>query len=116
MWTGSFINAVTSQTPNTPKVGDGATVLFWTDREAATVVAVSKNGKEVTTQDDTAIRTDMGGPFTEDQSYNFEANPNGTLREWTLRKNGCWVAKGSGMKNGMRCRMGSRNKYRDPCF
>lgn len=70
-------------------VGDGATLHYWTDAHAYTVVAVSASGKTVTMQRDKATpdpdwKPDFtpGGFFghtsnDRDRSYTYEPDPEG---------------------------------------
>lgn len=117
MQTGSLVNLITANTknPNAPTVGMGGTVLMWSDRYPVTVVEVSKSGKSVTVQDDTFTRTDKNG-MSECQDYTFTPNPNGSKRVFTLRKNGRFVAEGSGMKTGEVLALGRRDRYYDYSF
>jgi hypothetical protein len=57
-----------------PEIGMGVTFGCWTDRHAGTIVAISKSGKQITVQGDTAIRTDKNG-MSESQEYRYEQNP-----------------------------------------
>jgi hypothetical protein len=98
-----------------PKNGDGATICYVSDRYAATVVAVTKNGKLVVVQDDRCVRTDRNG-ISESQTYEFERDPHGTFRIFTLRKNGRWYEDGEEMGRGCTLHIGKRDAYQDPCF
>lgn len=116
METGSLINLLYSNSRNpAPVVGMGATILMWTDRHACTVVAVSKDGKTVTVQEDKATRTDNLG-MSDCQSYTFEPNPAAGKQVFTLRRNGRYVRQGSGMKSGEGLRLGTRDHYYDFSF
>ena len=96
--------------PNkTPAVGDGATILGWTDRHPATVIEVSPSGKTIRIQEDDAERTDSNG-MSEIQSYKFKANPKGAIHEVRLTKKGWKIVKGS------RVLVGHREKYHDFSF
>lgn len=113
---GSLINAISGSNPDLiPEVGMGATILYWTDRRAATVIAVSASGREITVQYDTAIRTDDNG-MSDSQSYRYEPNPAGATRVFTKRKNGQWIAKGEPLKGGQRLGLGYRREYYDFSF
>lgn len=113
---GSLINSISGTDPNyVPKVGDGATMLFWTDRKAGTVISVSKSGKRIEVQQDKAIRTDSYG-MSDSQSYRYEADPNGTVRAFTKRKNGQFIREGDSMRGGQRVAIGYRNEYFDYSF
>lgn len=120
--TGSLINHVlTHNVANPmPKVGDGATIYHWSDRHAATVIAVEKN--IVTVQADTAKRIDTNG-MSEMQEYEFSPNPEGYKQSFKMgprgnfyevRKNpetGRWVKiDGNGVS------FGHRRHYHDYSF
>lgn len=115
MTTGSFINNLMQDANSpAPKVGMGATMLSWTDRDPATIIKVSKSGKKITVQPDKAIRTDSNG-MSDSQSYTFERNPNAYTDEYSLRKNGRWVRVGES-QNGSSLLVGHRSKYYDFSF
>ena len=98
-----------------PKVGEGATILGWTDRHAATVIEVSKSGKAVSVQRDTQNRIDKNG-MSDMQEYECTPNPNGCRQTFTLRANGAWVEKGQPMRGGARLSIGERRPYFDFSF
>lgn len=115
MVTGSLVNHLMANSRNpAPTVGMGATMLFWTDREACTVVEVSKDGKTVLVQEDTATRTDNNG-MSDCQSYAYSPDPNGGKHTYTLRRNGRWVRKGDSMR-GAGLRLGTRDHHHDYSF
>lgn len=69
-----------------PEIGMGATLCWWTDREAATVTAIKEIGGKlyIDVQEDFAVRTDENG-MSDSQSYDYRPNPEG--RKWTYRWN-----------------------------
>lgn len=97
------------------QVGDGATFLFWSDRAAGTVVEVLDGGKTVGVKRDKATRVDKNG-MSDAQRYEYERDETATTVYFTLRKNGRYVAKGQGMKNGQGVRLGVRDHYYDYSF
>lgn len=113
--TGSFVNHVSgnSQQP-TPEVGMGATILCWTDRQAATVVELP-TPKSIVVQYDHAKRADSNG-MSDAQIYDYTPNPNGHKVTFTQRKNGAWVRKGETLKSGQRVALGYRAQYHDFSF
>jgi len=115
MNTGSLVNLLTANTPNTvkPEPGVGATLLSWTDRHAGTIERVE--GKRLWWKRDTATRTDSNG-MSESQAYTFERNPDASEQLFTLRPNGRWVQKGSPMKSGCCLSIGHRSQYFDYSF
>ena len=69
--TGSLVNALYAlESVKVPSIGDGATILSWTDRHPATVIDIEEKGKfvYVTTQEDNARRVDNNG-FSGNQKY-----------------------------------------------
>lgn len=113
MRAGSLQNVMADRASNgnEAKVGDGATVVHWTDRTACTVVEVSKTGHRVVVQEDKATRTDSNG-MSDAQSYEFSRNENGSTYEATRRKDGSYRVKGS----TERVLMGVRSHYHDYSF
>jgi hypothetical protein len=112
MRTGSLLNLIADRASDKdPKVGDGATVIMWTDRKAATIIDVARNGRLVTVQTDKAIRTDENG-MSDAQSYRYERDTNGQLFVATKRKDGSYRLKGG----DARVLMGVRDNYFDYSF
>lgn len=72
-----------------PAIGMGATILHWTDRTAATVIAW--DGKLLTVQEDTATRTDNRG-MSDAQEYTYAPNANGPVRTFKRDRKGQWRA------------------------
>jgi hypothetical protein len=113
---GSIMNRIMEDsTQPAPEVGQGATLLFYSDRHACTVIEVAKNGKTIKVQEDTATRTDGNG-MSDSQSYSYAPDPKGTVYTFTLRKNGYWVKKGEGINSGTRLGLGFRQAYHDYSF
>lgn len=69
--TGSFINMLMSNNSSTPEVGNGATILSWTDRHAYEVMSVSDDYKRVVIQQYLPERIDNLG-MSESQDYKYE--------------------------------------------
>ena len=109
----------------TPAVGMGATLLGWTDRAPATVIAW--DGKILT------VRSCLSEPapgydymahqvytYSEDEAgymTSFRRDPaqGGKWREVVQNEKGRWVWVG-GRKGGKGLLLGSREKFHDPCF
>jgi hypothetical protein len=108
--TGSLMNHVMtgSQQP-TPTVGMPATVCYWTDRHAGTVIKVT--AKTITVQEDTATRVDSNG-MSENQDYTYERNPNGRITVFRQNKAGAW----RGANRGPGLVLGHRRSYHDFSF
>ena len=82
------------------EVGDGATVCYWTDRHAYTII--KRTAKTLTLQQDKAILDPefkpefIPGGFCAhcvnqaDQTYQYDRNPNGRIiiAYWSKKKNG----------------------------
>jgi hypothetical protein len=70
------------------QVGDGATICYYTDKEAGTIIKRTKN--TITYQRDKAIRIDNNG-MSDCQEYRYERNPNGKIEvyHWS-DKYGCF--------------------------
>ena len=110
-----------------PEVGMGATLCFYTDRQAATVIEV-KNLKTIVIQTDKATldpnwKPDfIAGGFcghvanNNDQKYTYERDPEGLKITFTLRKDGRWVRKGCAMGAGVRLLLGKRREFHDYNF
>lgn len=98
--------------PNTdPRVGDGATIQYYSDRVAATVVEVSPSGRRITLQVDHATRTDSNG-MSESQSYHYTPNPVGFKHIAYRRNDGRYQLRGG----YARVFVGHRSTYRDFSF
>lgn len=100
--------------PRPPHVGQGATICLWSDRHAATVVAVP-NDRTVVVRQDHAERVDSNG-FSETQVYRYSPSPTTKTETFTLRKNGRWIAKGQKMRGGVRLGLGHRDEHYDFSF
>lgn len=109
---GSVLNEILDRCEGQePKVGMGATVLMWSDREPYTIIKVSKSKKTIWLQRDDAVRTDKKG-MSEDQTYEYTPNPNGSIIRARKTVKGKW--KVIGTKSTVL--VGKREKYRDPTF
>ncbi|SDG59432.1 hypothetical protein SAMN05216338_1001845 [Bradyrhizobium sp. Rc2d] len=125
--TGSLVNLLYSQCANlSPKAGDGATILCWTDRHAATVIKVwqDKRYEYVTVQHDHAKRVDRNYQ-SEVQSYEYTPDPNGRtetyrrkLTDASHRWEGCYLNDETGRwnKSSGRVKLGVRDEYYDYSF
>jgi len=96
-----------------PEVGQGCTLLYFTDRVPATIIRATPKLIEV--QEDNYERLDTNG-MSDTQDYSYTANPKGTVHTFTLRQNGRWVRKGETISNGLRCSIGIRRRYYDYSF
>lgn len=94
----------------TPSVDCGATLCYYTDRHAGTVIAVSASGRKITIREDKSIRTDDHG-MSESQAYRYERDPDGRVHVCYLRKDGRYHSN-----QGPRVIVGLRNAYHDYSF
>ena len=105
---GTLTNLVYAESTNPkPKVGDGATLLLWSDRMAYTIVDVKKN--YVLATRDNVERTDRNfekGP----QEYSYRPDPEASVERANLRKDGNYYIGDQVLK------VGYRNEYYDPHF
>lgn len=117
---GSMINQIADRAGTREvNVGDGATVLYWSDREPATVVEVVryKTGERkgevsgVWVTYDRATRVDKNG-MSDAQTYEYETVPDGQRVLYTRRKNGKFVKAGGDQT----LVVGRREKYHDFSF
>ena len=112
------------------KVGDGASCGGYSDSHAGTIIAVSKNGKRVTWQQDVATLDPnfkpefVAGGFAahctnqHEQSYTYERDPNGSIREFSIRKwrgRYVWTPLG-GTPDGRQQLFGGRYEFYDYNF
>lgn len=109
----NLFNLIAPDAASVPEVGSGATISYWTDRHAYTVIEASE--KVIKVQRDKATRTDNNG-MSELQSYTYEADPNGMVLTFTRRKNGKYYERGSAMGEGVKLSLGYRAEYYDHGF
>lgn len=95
------------------EVGQGATVLYYKDRHAGTVVEATE--KRVVVQQDTARRTDGHG-MSDAQDYEYERNPEGRTWTFTKRRNGEWTVEGYKAGQGPGVAFGVRREFFDYTF
>lgn len=98
-----------------PAVGMGATILYHSDRSAATIIWVNAKATRVRVQEDIATRTDKNG-MSEDQHYTYAPNPNGAVHTFSLRDNGRWVRNGEPQRRGTGLVVGERREFYDFSF
>ena len=94
------------------KIGDGATILMYSDRRAATIVHIYPSGKTITIQEDNAellnrdeLKENPGG-FSANiqggQKYKYSPDPEGQIRIAKKHKDGKWYSQGLEIKIGER--------------
>ena len=96
-----------------PQVGDGATIVMFTDRHAATIVEATAT--RVVVQQDSVARADTNG-MSESQQYTFTPNPNAVRVSYSLRNTGQWIRTGESTRGGQVLLIGHRNEYHDYSF
>jgi len=90
------------------KVGDGATRIMYSDRQAYTVIEIC-TPRKIVVQRDTAVRLDTNG-MSDQQDYRFESDPQGSKVVLRLCQSG-WQARG-----GEPWGVGYRKEYHDYSF
>ena len=93
------------------KVGDGVSVVMWSDRRAATVI--HKTAARITIQWDRSVVV-KGSTQDGSAQYDYLPNPDGIVETYSLRKNGRWVRTGDS-STGCYLVTG-RCEYHDPHF
>lgn len=128
VWYGSLTNRISEMAVKgqpEPVIGMGATITGYSDRHAATIIAVEKlkgDRFRIVVQQDTATRTDNKG-MCESQNYTFTANPNGSKSTYQQDGKGRWrqayLNEATGrwkMVDGSGLRIGERDEYYDFSF
>ncbi len=95
------------------KVGDGATILWFSDRTAVTIIEIGKNYVKV--QKDRAIRTDGNG-LSDCQEYKYERNESGEIYTFKKTRKGLYTDNGRSNDYGCRLSFGYRREYYDYTF
>jgi hypothetical protein len=105
-----------------PEVGMGATLLGYTDRHAATVIAWVAKTQVVSVQHDHAKRIDDNG-MSESQTYEYSPDPRGHIEHFRRAKDGRWYqvrwnpeTKRWNKTGGVGLRLGERRAYHDFSF
>lgn len=96
------------------KEGDGATILYYSDRVPATIIEISNDGKVVKVQEDKAIRLDNNG-MSDDQEYNIQRDTNGRCHTFKRNSRGEFTDNGK-VDYGTKLGFGWREKYYDYSF
>ncbi len=121
---GSLVNMIHSASVKgqpEPEIGMGATILYYTDRHAATITGW--NGLILTVQRDHAKRVDKNG-WSESQEYEYSRNEDGVINRFRRGKDGRWsevrrnylTGRWNKVNGGYGLRIGAREEYCDPCF
>lgn len=117
---GGFINQLMGNNSTEPKVGEGATILHYSDRTPYEVIWVSEDGLSCKIREMKA--THIGESYG-DERYTYKSNPESVLLDikWNKRrKKWCSVhvsySKGKRVLNPISIIFGVAEKYRDPSF
>lgn len=99
------------------KVGDGCTICYYTDREPATIIEISDDGKTIKVQEDKSTRTDHNG-MSECQTYEYERDLNGSIHifKQTRKNKNFYTDNGKYNDWGTWLGFGGRRKYYDYSF
>jgi hypothetical protein len=75
----------------TPEVGMGATLLYFSDRHAGTITRIFKDrGQDALEVTEDSSRLVSGSKMSEEQEYEFQANPKGKKHYFKKDQNGFW--------------------------
>jgi len=96
------------------KVGDAATILYYSDRSPATIIEISEDGRTVKVQEDKATRIDTNG-MSDCQDYEYERDPQGSVHTFKLNRRGDFTDNGK-VDYGTKLGFGWREKYFDYSF
>lgn len=85
---GGFVNQLMGNNSTEPKVGEGATILSYSDRSAYEVLEVSKDGLQCKIR---AMKCNFVGQCYGDEKYTYDSNESNSvgILEWNAKKN-CW--------------------------
>lgn len=117
---GSVVNALsTAPGQPEPKVGDGATVCMWSDRNPATITEVLrfKSGEREGQIRGVVVKADnwkvvSGSEHDGSAQYEYQSNDAARGVTFLVNQRGQYVQKGGGDK----LRIGHRERYYDPSF
>jgi hypothetical protein len=82
---GGFINQMMGNNSTTPVVGEGATILMYSDRDAYEVIEVSNDGNSCVIRE---MDTTFVGSGYGDERYTYKSNPENHTKnlEWNSKK------------------------------
>jgi hypothetical protein len=95
------------------KVGDGATISWYSDKTPVTIIEIGKNYIKV--QEDDAIRIDNNG-MSDNQEYRYERNVHNTIYIFKKTRKGLYTDNGKSRDYGSRLLFGFKRKYYDYTF
>jgi hypothetical protein len=109
--TGSFFNYLMGNTQSLPEVGKGATILYWSDRDAYEVLNVSADRRRVLIQAYKVKRIDNLG-MSDQQEYAYDELAG--IPEWIVFKYNSWRYENTGGK--LNIIFGVKKQYYDFSF
>ena len=109
--TGSFFNYLMGNNQSVPKVGEGATILYWSDRDAYEVLNTSLDGKRVLIDKYREKRTDNLG-MSDHQEYAYDELIGAP--QWIVYKYNSWRYENTGGK--LNIIFGVKQQYYDFSF
>ena len=92
-----------------PKIGEGATLCVGSDRYPYEIVWINKTGTKIKVREMTTETADDFDYYS-NQNYIYKSNLNAAVEKATINLMGNYKL------NGMILKIGSANKYSDPCF
>lgn len=95
------------------KIGDGATICWYSDRTPVTIIEIGKNYVKV--QEDTATRIDNNG-MSDTQEYKYEKDINGVVHTFKKTRKGLFTDNGRSDNYSKKLLFGFRKKYYDYTF
>tara|TARA_R110000868_G_scaffold264933_1_gene523592 strand:- start:203 stop:745 length:543 start_codon:yes stop_codon:yes gene_type:complete len=85
---GGLMNQLMGNNSSIPKVGEGATILSYSDRSAYEVISVSEDNTKCTIR---KMDTEFIGQGYGDEEYNYSSNEENETRDLEYNfKKGCW--------------------------
>ena len=99
------------------KVGDGATMVYYSDRHACTIIEIADNGSYIKVQKDKATRIDNNG-MSDCQDYEFERDPKGAVYTFkrTRKDKSVYTGNGKYYDWDVKLSFGARIEYYDYSF
>lgn len=101
------------------KVGDGATIAYFSDREPCTIIGIDPQGKWIKVQEDNWVRTDNNG-MSDIQEYEYSRNTKGTIHTFKRTRKDPNKYTDNGIYKwgdyGSRLCFGYRERYYDYTF
>ena len=101
------------------KVGDGATIAYFSDRTPCTIIEIEDQGRWIKVQEDNYVRIDKNG-MSDCQDYEYSRNPNGRIHTFKRTRKNKNVYTDNGVYTwgnyGSKLYFGYRERYYDYTF